>query len=645
MSRRKQVALDTLNRPAVWLWALSLFLVGVGARLWLIHDFGTPLPFWDQWEESRVVYVPYFEGKLSLAELFAAHNEHRMFFNRFYDLALLLLNGQWDNQVEMVANALIYVASITGFGWIIARRTGRRAWPIIALVLMLALALPFGWENTLGGFHSQVYTAIVFALVMIWLLGCHEPGTVAWIGGVLAGIGSLCAPTSGVVASAAIFALTALNILRQPASWKRRWPTAAVCVVLLALGVALRVEVPHHKVLMARSITEFFVSLGKYLAWPWIVVPPFAVFNIMPMLLLAWFYLRKRQARMPAEELVVGLGLWVVLQAAASAYARGAQVFPQWRYMDATCFVMIVNGLSIVLLLRHHVKASGRRKVLWLAAFCLWGIACAAGLTLLSLRAWSFDLPERRFYSRCQLENMRLFIATGDIRAFDRKPKQHLPLYEGDPNAPRPQHAAEKLVRYLDNPWVRPILPACVRDPLKMVPERVSGFVTNGAARLKPKIAGEVFWSSYTADGATNKGRFESLPVSRSRLPFLEFRVAGDLGKPGLSLTLLDLSSGRTIPVKPCKPPGNIWQTCLVRAPQGDFKIIAIDDSTTGWFAFQAPREVAWLSWAAARVVSFGSTLFIAGVTLYLVGVASAVRLRPSGGAPVQAGSNGEAAP
>jgi hypothetical protein len=611
---------------------LSLFLVGVGARLWLIRKFGTPLPFWDQWEETRVVYVPYFEGRLSLAELFAAHNEHRMFFNRFYDLALLLLNRQWDNQAETVANTFIYSASITGFGWIMARRMGRAAWPVIALVLMLVLALPFGWENTLGGFHSQVYTSTLFSLLVIWLLGCHEPHSAPWAWGVVAGIGSLCTPTSGIVASAAIFGLVALKIFRQPASWKRRWPTLAVCVVLLGLGLALRVEVPHHRVLMAHSITEFVVSLGKYLAWPWIVVPPFAVFNMLPVLLVALFYLRDRQTRMPAEELVLGVGLWAVLQAAATAYARGAQLFPQWRYMDSTCFVMVVNCLSLALLSRRHLGGSRRMKVLWLAFFSLWGVASATGLTLLSFRAWSFDLPERRFYFRCQLENMRAYMATDDIRVFDGKPKQHLPLYEGDPNAPRSQHAGEKLLKYLDNPWVRPLLPACVRAPLKVVPETVTGFVTNGAARVKPRIPGEVSWSSYTANhGATNKGRLESMPVSSKRFPFLEFSVAGDLGKPGLSLTLIEQRSGRATSVRLRGAPGDAWQTCQVRAPQGEFRIIAVDESSSGWFAFQAPREVGWLSWAAIRVAAFGASIFFVGVAMCLITTALALHFRQRG--------------
>jgi hypothetical protein len=614
-----------------WRWMLSLFLVGLGARLWLIHRFGTPLPFWDQWEEARVVYIPYFEGRLSLAELFAAHSEHRMLFNRFYDLAMLLLNGQWDNQVEMVANAFTYTAGITGFGWIVARLTGRNFWPAIALPLMLALALPFAWENTLAGFHSQVYFGVLFSLLTIWLLGGHEPGSRPWGFGVLAAICSLCVPTSGIIASGAICALVGLKVLRQPPSWKQCWPTLAVCFVLVALGLALRVDVPAHRVLMAHSATEFLVSLGKYLAWPWIVVPPFAVFNLFPLLMLAWFYLRDRQARMPVEELVLAVGLWAVLQAAATAYARGALVYPQWRYMDSTCFVMVANCFSIAVLMNRHLGGGRPKKAIWLTAFILWGVACATGLTLLSLRAWSFDIPERQFYSRCQLQNTRAYMATEDIRIFDRKPKQQLPLYEGDPFAPRPMHEGEKLVKYLANPWVRSILPACVRDPLKMAPQNVTGFVTNGTARVKPRIPGEIAWSSFTEGGVAARGRFESLPVSRSKLPFLEFRVAGNLGQPGLSLTLIELSSGRTNAISPIAALDENWQTCRVRAPHGEFKIVAIDDSTSGWFAFQAPREVGWLSWAAVQVASFGGTLFLAGLALYATGLAFTFRSQVGG--------------
>jgi hypothetical protein len=604
--------------------------MGVGARLWLLHNIGTPLPFWDQWEELRVVYIPYFEGRLSLAELFAAHNEHRMFFNRFYDLAMLLLNGQWDNHWETVVNTFIYSIGITAYGYVMARVMGRRFWPIIVFPLMLALALPFAWENTVGGFHSQVYFAILFALPTLWLLGCHEPFGYRWALGGIVAIGSLCTPTSGILTFIAICALIAMKILKQPASWKRLWPTLAICFALLIVALALRVEVPHHKRLMAHSVAEFLLYFGKYLAWPWIVLPAFAIINLVPLLVLAWFYLRERRLEMPAEEMILLLAFWVGLQGAATAYTRGAQIYPQWRYMDSTSFLMVANCLSIAILLSRHLRGSPR-KAIWVGVFGFWGAACSIGLVLLTLRAWQIDIPERQFYFHCQLLNTRTFLASQDIRLLDNKPNPELPLYEGDPNAPRPLHAGEKLAKYLASPWARSILPACVREPQVMVPEKVAGFSTNGAALARPRIPGEVCWGSCGKDGAATKGWFESLPIRQSKLPFLEFRVAGDLGQPGLSLTLIDLSSGKTTAVKPRQAPGDRWQSFQVRAPRGDFKIVARDESESGGFAFQAPREVGWFSWGSARLACFGGSIFATGLGTYLIGLVMVLRSRRGG--------------
>jgi len=53
---------------------------------------------------------------------------------------------------------------------------------------------------------------------------------------------------------------------------------------------------------------------------------------------------------------------------------------------------------------------------------------------------------------------------------------------------------------------------------------------------------------------------------------------------------------------------------------------VASDESDTGWFAFQAPREVAWLSWGSARLASFGGELFWAGLGIYLLGLALVFR-------------------
>src|SRR5580698_3899878 len=106
-------------------WALSLFLLGMGMKLLMLQRCVNPLPYFDQWEaEAVAIYVPYFEHALQFADLFHPEHEHRIFFTHIYDLALLLLNGQWDSQLQMVVNAVIHCATVAGLGWCLAGLMG-----------------------------------------------------------------------------------------------------------------------------------------------------------------------------------------------------------------------------------------------------------------------------------------------------------------------------------------------------------------------------------------------------------------------------------------------------------------------------------------------------------------------------------------
>jgi len=612
------------TQPHPVLWMLSLLLTGFGARLWLIHKFGTPLPFWDQWEEVRYLFVPYFEGKLTFADWFRAHNEHRIFFTRIYDLAMLLWNGQWDNLLQMVVNALIYCVILCGFGWLLARFLGHKFWPLITLILMVVLVLPFAWENTLAGFHALFYFTTFFSLVTIWLLGFHRPGSLPWFCGIVAGLCSICSLISGLFGAAAVFGLVVLRILLKPATWKQNWATLAVCLVIILIGLSMSIEVPYHQVLKAHSIFQFLSFFGRYLAWPWIVLAPFAAFNMFPLLLLLWLYVRDPEAQKPGEEMVLVLGLWAVLGGLASAYARGAQMFPQWRYMDSACFIMISNALALALLAtRHFARLPFRRY--FRAATVLWVMACISGLGLLCWRAWQVDIPVRQMYHRLQLWTTRAYLATGDRAYLQTHEKEYLARFA---TPSEPQDHPQALINMLNLPRVRSLLPARARDPLKMLPETVSGFVTNSFIPVRPQIPGEVAWSSVGAVGTATKGRFESFPVQPGKLPYLEFPIAGDLSAPGLSLDLLEVASGRLTRIQPGKPSGQLWQYCQVKAPPGPFKIVATAENESVWFAFQAPREMGRLSWLAERATSVGGWFFSGGLALYLAGIVLIYRPR-----------------
>jgi hypothetical protein len=111
------------------------------------------------------------------------------------------------------------------------------------------------------------------------------------------------------------------------------------------------------------------------------------------------------------------------------------------------------------------------------------------------------------------------------------------------------------------------------------------------------------------------------LPVRKSALPFLEIPVAGDLGKPGVSLGLVNLSDGKMTPVEPARPAGDRWLNVLVRAPDGDFKLVARSDDATKWFAFEQPREVGRLSAWAMEMLGAWRIFIIAGVGCLLGGL------------------------
>jgi hypothetical protein len=600
------------------LWVLGAFLVMLGAKLWLLKEFGTPLPYWDNWDDAHTVFVPYFEGKLSLASLLSPHNEHRLFFTRIFDLGLLVANGQWDNHVLTVVNAVIHSSSLTGLGCLMARSMDGKPWPQIFLPLMLAVTVPFAWDNTFGGFHSMFYFMLLFSLLTIWLLGMHEPFNARWWLGVGTVACSLFTAASGLLGPATVFALVSLRLLREPAMFWRHWPTLVVCLFGVGAGLALKAEVPHHQILKAHSVLEFLVSFGKYLAWPWIVLPPFAIFNVLPLFFLAWICMRDPKACGQAEEIVLGIGIWALLQSAAGAYARGAGgAHPQWRYMDSTSFVVIANAWSLSLLaLRHQPRLPFRRY--FKAAAGIWVLACLSGLMLLCWRAWTVDIPERQLFFRMQMLTTRSYLATGDVNFLRPKRREYLIRFEGNPALS--QDHAIVLTNLLNISQIRSMLPACVRDTLKVLPERVEGFFTNTIALAKPETPGVVIWASLnTNQAAALRGEFASQPIRASRLPYLEIPVAGDLGTPGLSLELIDLASGSRVPVNPERPPGSHWQNLHVKAPPGEFKLVAKDESESGWLAFQEPREIGRLSMLAVYSLDSATMMFFTGIGLIMV--------------------------
>jgi hypothetical protein len=254
----------------------------------------------------------------------------------------------------------------------------------------------------------------------------------------------------------AICVFAFFKIVLADADWKRLWPTLLLGTCLAIVGMVLKAEIPHHNVLKAHSFSEFLVSLGKYLSWPWIVLPPYALLNLFPLLLLAWLYIRHPDTRTQATEIILLTGLWTCLQCLAAAYARGAKgAHPQWRYMDTTSFLMIANSLSLLLIWtrgRTHLRCPRYFP----AAATVWITGSVLGALLLSYQAMRGDIPFRQTLHHLEDVTLRGYLETGDKRYFNVR-KIYLARFEGDPT--KSQDHDDKLIEYINLPHVRSLLP------------------------------------------------------------------------------------------------------------------------------------------------------------------------------------------
>jgi hypothetical protein len=583
-------------------WALSLFFLGMAMKLAMMHQCVNSLPYFDQWEaEAEAIYVPYYEHVLQISDFFTPQNEHRVVLTHLYDFVLLLLNRQWDSQLQMVVNAAIHCATVAGFAWVMAVLMGRRYWPVIWPVAALAIMSPFGWENALWGFQSQFYFLLLFSLLTIWLLG-SEPYSRRWRWGIVAGACALLAMASGLLAAVAVGAVLVFEILKNPSQLRRHLPTLAVCAALAVAGLFFENR-DFRELNMAHSLHDFFSCLGNNLSWPTGLRPWMAPLNLFPLLLLAWFYFRSPEKDQPVERMILGIGVWTILQSLATAIMRGAGGLPPaFRYMDTLCFLFIANILSVALLIGKY-----RHKLpfppVWYVAFVLWLIPCVTSLWTLNERAWKVVIPFWAGYQQKRVELARAFLASNDELVFTASRE-----------IDRPWNFVPGLVFLLRTKDIPPILPACARYPLKVTSKdnAPSVFVPHGSKLNKADPPTEFCLGSYSTNGAAATGTFESAPMTSS-LPYLEIAVAGNLGRPGLSLQLVGLDSGKVIDVKPPREPAGEWVNVDVKAPAGKFKLVARDDSATGWFAFKEPREMGRLSFWAQEIVDAARYFFAGG--------------------------------
>jgi hypothetical protein len=591
-------------------WMSVLFLGVLSAKLLLMRQYPVTVPFWDQWDaEARALYVPFNECGLSWSQMFNLHNEHRIFFTRLIALASVITTGQWDPRLQQVLNAAMHALTavlVAAVFWIANKR---RHIDLLVFAGVLTFAPPFAWENTLVGFQSQFYFLLLFSILSLWLTTRYGAGTPRWCLGWLCAFCSLFSAAGGLILPLVIAGMVGLRMLEDLRKWRDNVLTLAVAGGALLVGVlTMSPPLAHHQVLKARSAMDFAGALSRNLAWPWVDFPPVSLLLWLPMCALLLGAIRRAGRTSAVDRLVIGLGSFVALQACAIAYGRGAGApLPAPRYQDFLSLGLFANTIALVVNLDRAPRGAKSRRVTK-AVLVFWLAFSAVGVNRLATDAIA-HLNVWRPYWRAHAVNVRRFVATGDFTEFaSKRGPQELPY----PNA-------QILASVLQDPFIRRILPADVRQPVRLRPRLVTNgaFVLDGSYPITPRDPLSAAWGSYTGQGDAALGRYESQIVDPCQLNgYLQFSVAGYLGLPRHSLAVRDLQSGRELEVRPGKLAREDWSKVRVSCPPGPYEIIAIDGRSDNWFAFREPVEVGWASPAAELLIAWSPQLLLVAVAM-----------------------------
>jgi hypothetical protein len=453
----------------------AVYLICLIGHVVYVSLYAHEIPFWDQWDaEADRLLRPFQESSLSLGQLFASHNEHRILFSRLLSLALFALNnGQWNNLVEAYASCAVYAAVPATLVWFGGRNAGSRIPTVICALTVCTLAmLPFDFENTLVGFQSQFHFMAEFAL-LIFATACYAKPTYGMAAGLtVLGLASLFTMASGMFAPGLAIAVLWVRHGRE-ASHRRVLTTASLGLAgAVALGVALFPILGGG--LGAVGVEGHIHALSTNFMWPlqsrsgreWSEVRKIIFAACIWAPLLAWLIQCVRTRKFDTTELfVVSTALWVTLQLAAIAHSRGHEMHTvASRYTDIFAIGLACNAW----LASRMLADSGTHRGALTLPTAMFLVAAISGLVSRTPSdLWGMRATSR--FGAAQTENVAAYLRTNNYQSLIK------PLFE----IPYPD--PKRLQTLLDNPVIRASLPSTITD----TPVRRDGILTLSARHLQ----------------------------------------------------------------------------------------------------------------------------------------------------------------
>ncbi|HLF70080.1 MAG TPA: hypothetical protein VI541_03895 [Actinomycetota bacterium] len=168
---------------------LAAVPLGILIGLWI--ENAVNVPYWDEW-----AFIPLLQklnsSGVAFSDLWAQHNEHRIFLPRTIMLAMGSLT-HWDVRYEMAASLALAVGIFSLLFLLLSRTFEKRRYPfgIAGLVLGLAIFSPAGYENWLWGWQIQWYLNVLALVAVVVLLSSKLGERLPFVAMSLAALGAV----------------------------------------------------------------------------------------------------------------------------------------------------------------------------------------------------------------------------------------------------------------------------------------------------------------------------------------------------------------------------------------------------------------------------------------------------------------------
>lgn len=375
---------------------IILVVLVVAAPLYtlsLIRNYGITVPFLDQWELVPLLGKAH-TNELSISDIWAQHNEHRIFFPQVVMLAMASMTN-WDIMYELYAN-MVLAGLIFFFLYRLVLRSLGESVPLWLLSALSFLVFsPAQFENWGWGWEIQVFMSVLFTIVAVWAI-------VQWPDQLK---GVLVAATAAVISSYSFnnglltwIIVGVILIAQRDRKWRYILIWSSAFIMALVLYYYGYTKPGHHPplVLFLKYPFYFILYVLAYIGSPigfyngYIAI--IAGLSLVIMLSVITIIIRRSSREMFEKALPwLALALYSFFSAAATGIGRlgfGVSQALSSRYITISLLFIIATLVITVIFINNHLRINKRLPIT--------GIAAISVVSALFIVCYSFSFSAGR---------------------------------------------------------------------------------------------------------------------------------------------------------------------------------------------------------------------------------------------------------